>query len=301
MSKTSFSIEIESEGQRLDIFLCDTVFKDKSRSFVQNLIKNGYVTVNELKVKTGYALKAHDVVSYELPETKTLDIKAVDLSLDIVYEDDDLMVINKPQGLVVHPASSYHEPTLVHGLLFQADQLSSINGIARPGIVHRIDKDTSGLLVVAKNDATHQALSADLSKHLIKRRYLALVYGHVTEEKGTIDLPIQRHPKNRLKMAVIEGGKRAVTHFKVIERFNGYTLLSCDLETGRTHQIRVHLSYIHHPIVGDPLYGPKDVLGDQGQFLHATELNFFHPTKKEHMTFNADMPQNFKQLLDQLR
>lgn len=301
MSKSIINMDIVYEGMRLDLFLHEHVFKDKSRSFVQNLIKNGHVAVNDVAVKTGYALKRDDVVTFELPETKKLDIEAVDMSLDIIYEDDDLMVINKPQGLVVHPASSYHEPTLVHGLLFQADQLSSINGIARPGIVHRIDKDTSGLLVVAKNDETHQALSKDLSQHLIKRKYIALVYGALKEEQGTIDLPIQRHPKNRLKMAVIEGGKRAVTHFKVLERFEGYTLLSCELETGRTHQIRVHLSYIHHPIVGDPLYGPKDVHGEDGQFLHATELSFFHPTKKEHMTFHADMPQNFKELLDQLR
>ncbi len=301
MPKSKINVTIESEGMRLDLFLHETVFQDKSRSYVQNLIKDKHVTVNDDVVKTGYALKKDDVIHYDIPQTKKLDLEPIDMSLDIVYEDDDLIVINKPQGLVVHPASSYHEPTLVHGLLHQSDQLSSINGVARPGIVHRIDKDTSGLLVVAKNDYTHQALSKDLSNHKIQRRYFALVYGHVKEEQGTIDAPIQRHPKNRLKNAVIQGGKRAVTHFKVVERFLDYTLLSCELETGRTHQIRVHLSFINHPIVGDPLYGPKQVIGDQGQFLHATELRFFHPTKKEHMTFHADMPQNFKFFLENLR
>ncbi|OHE30807.1 MAG: pseudouridine synthase, partial [Tenericutes bacterium GWC2_39_45] len=231
----------------------------------------------------------------------SLDITGVDLHLDIVYEDDDIVVINKPEGMVVHPASSYHEPTLVHGLIHQIDELSSINGVVRPGIVHRIDKDTSGLLVVAKNDIAHQALSLDLAEHDIEREYVALVYGRFSETEGVIDAPIQRHPKNRLKMAVIAGGKSARTHFKVIERFEKYTLIQCVLETGRTHQIRVHLSYIGHPVVGDPIYGPKEAIGSTGQFLHARKLTLMHPTKKELMTFTADMPQSFKDLLSVLR
>ncbi len=290
----------EHVGLRLDQFLLEHYYKDQSRSYVQNAIKEGYVLLNGQKVKTGHSLKIDDEIHIEHIETKALDLDPVDLKLDVVYEDDDLLVINKPQGLVVHPASSYHEPTLVHGLLHQIDELSSINGIARPGIVHRIDKDTSGLLVVAKNDQTHQKLSEDLAKHQIKREYIALVYGNFVENEGTIDAPIGRHPKHRLKMAVVASGKPAKTHFKVLDRFGKYSLISCELETGRTHQIRVHMAYINHPIVGDPLYGPKDVIGSTGQFLHAQKLTFFHPIKKEHMTFTADMPDTFKAFLDQL-
>lgn len=296
----SIKVNPEIVGQRLDLFLLEHYYKDQSRSFIQHAIKEGYVQVNGQKVKTGYNLKLDDLIHIDPIETKSLNMDPVDLQLDVIYEDDDLLVINKPQGMVVHPASSYHEPTLVHGLLYQIDELSSINGVARPGIVHRIDKDTSGLLVVAKNDFTHQKLSEDLANHLIKREYIALVYGNFVENEGTIDAPIGRHPKNRLKMAVVAGGKPAKTHFKVLDRFVKYTLISCELETGRTHQIRVHMAYINHPVVGDSLYGPRDVIGSTGQFLHAQKLTFFHPTKKEHMTFTADMPQTFKSFLNQL-
>lgn len=289
------------EKQRLDIYLSETVFKEKSRSYVQNLIKDEHILVNDQKVKTGYILKAGDDITIFDVEPVKLDLNPVDLNLDIIYEDDDLLVINKPEGLVVHPASSYHEPTLVHGLMHQVDTLSSINGVIRPGIVHRIDKDTSGLLVVAKNDKAHQLLSEQLKNHEIKRTYIALVYHDFTEEEGTINAPIGRHPKNRLKMAIVEDGKHAVTHFKVLKRFdNKYTLISCELETGRTHQIRVHMAYINHPIVGDAIYGPKQVISDHGQFLHATELAFMHPIKKEYMTFNADIPDYFQKFIDSL-
>ncbi len=289
------------EKQRLDLYLLETEFKDKSRSFVQNLIKGEHVLVNDLKVKTGYILKTGDEVTIFDVEPVKLDLKPVNLNLDILYEDEHLLVINKPEGLVVHPASSYHEPTLVHGLMHQVESLSSINGVIRPGIVHRIDKDTSGLLVVAKTDEAHQNLSEKLKNHEIKRTYLALVYHDFTEEEGTITAPIGRHPKNRLKMTVIEDGKHAVTHFKVLKRFDKkYTLISCELETGRTHQIRVHMAYINHPIVGDPLYGPKQVISDHGQFLHATKLSFEHPIKKEYMTFTADIPDYFQKFIDQL-
>ena len=296
----SIKINHESVGLRLDQFLQEHYYKQQSRSYVQHAIKEGYILVNGQSVKNGYMLKLDDLIELEAIETKKLDMEAVNLHLDIVYEDDDLLVINKPQGLVVHPASSYHEPTLVNGLLFQVDELSSINGVARPGIVHRIDKDTSGLLVVAKNDFTHQALSNDLAEHKIERVYIALVYGKFGENEGTIDAPIARHPKNRLKMAVLSGGKPARTHFKIIDRFEKYTLISCELETGRTHQIRVHMAYINHPVVGDTIYGPKNNIGSTGQFLHAQKLTFFHPVKKEHMTFTADMPKVFKDLIDQL-
>ncbi len=296
----SIKVNHDSIGLRLDIFLHDHYYKNQSRSYVQHLIKEDNVLVNGEHVKTGYLLKLDDEISIEAIEIKPLNLEAVDLKLDIVYEDQDLLVINKPQGLVVHPASSYHEPTLVNGLLFQVDELSSINGVARPGIVHRIDKDTSGLLIVAKTDLAHQALSKDLSEHKIKREYIALVYGKFIENEGTIDAPIARNPKNRLKMSVISGGKSAKTHFKVVDRFNHYTLLICQLETGRTHQIRVHMAYIKHPVVGDALYGPKDVVGSTGQFLHAQKITFFHPTKKEYMTFTADIPKEFKKLLNKL-
>jgi 23S rRNA pseudouridine1911/1915/1917 synthase len=299
--KKHYKVEQEHASLRLDQVLNMVLFADQSRSFVQRLIKEGTCTVNGLKVKTGYQLREGDLIEVDELPVKTLNLEAVDLKLDIVYEDDDLLVINKPQGMVVHPASSYHEPTLVHGLLHQVDELSTINGVVRPGIVHRIDKDTSGLLVVAKNDQSHQVLSNELQDHLIKRIYIALVYGDFTEKEGTISAPIARHPKNRLKMTAIATGKPAKTHFKVIERFGQYTLVQCELETGRTHQIRVHMAFINHPVVGDPLYGPKEVIGDKGQFLHATELTFTHPTKKEQMTFHADLPQNFSDFIAMLR
>ncbi len=288
-------------GTRLDLHLLEHHLQDKSRNFIQQCIKDGQIKVNQHFVKTGYLLKVNDQIDIDITQPEPLKLDSVDLKLDIIYEDQDLVVINKPQGLVVHPASSYHEPTLVHGLLHQVDELSSINGIIRPGIVHRIDKDTSGLLVVAKNDLSHRILSDDLSKHDIERVYIALVYGVIQEDEGTIEAPIARHPKNRLKMAVLPEGKKAITHFKVLERFDKYTYVECHLETGRTHQIRVHMQFIKHPIVGDPMYGPKEVVGQKGQFLHAKTLSFTHPTKKEHMTFHAPMPSSFELLLNQLR
>jgi 23S rRNA pseudouridine1911/1915/1917 synthase len=238
-------ITSDHEKERLDMYLSEHEFASKSRSYVQNLIKDKHILVNDQKVKTGYLLRTGDIITIFEVKPVALDIKPVDLDLDIVYEDDDLLVINKPVGLVVHPASSYHEPTLVHGLMHQVDHLSSINGVIRPGIVHRIDKDTSGLLVVAKHDQAHQLLSEQLKNHEIKRTYIALVYHDFKENEGTIDAPIARHPKNRLKMAIVEDGKHAITHFKVIKRYGAYTLLSCELETGRTHQIRVHMLEIH--------------------------------------------------------
>ncbi|MFP4178344.1 MAG: RluA family pseudouridine synthase [Acholeplasmataceae bacterium] len=299
--KRTVSVPSEHENDRLDRFLHEHVMPEKSRSHIQMLIRTGLVTIGGKPVKTGYALKKNDTIEIEELEPKELELEALDLDLDIVYEDDDLLVINKPEGLVVHPAESHRGPTLVHGLLDRTDSLSSINGVIRPGIVHRIDKDTSGLLVVAKHDRAHVLLSQDLAEHRITRKYVALCYGHFKEATGTIDAPIRRHPKNRLKMAVLEGGKPAVTHFEVVERFRDYTLIHCRLETGRTHQIRVHMAYIGHPLVGDPLYGPRDRKGDTGQFLHAYELSFFHPIKKEHMTFTVDVPESFKSFLNRIR
>jgi len=299
MIKT-IKITVEGEKQRLDMFLSDTYFTDKSRSYVQTLIKTEHILVNQKKVKTGYVLKTDDLITIKDVEEKQLNLDPVNMNLDIIYEDEDLAVINKPVGMVVHPASSYQQPTLVHGLLYQMKHLSSINGVIRPGIVHRIDKDTSGLLVVAKHDKAHTLLSKALKHHEIQRTYIALVYHRFKEEEGIIDAPIGRHPKNRLKMAVIEGGKPARTHFKVIKRFTDYTLLECRLETGRTHQIRVHMAYINHPLVGDPIYGPKKTIGKDGQFLHAYQLSFMHPIKNEYMTFHADIPNYFQTFISNL-
>lgn len=298
---TTYNVEHDDLGLRLDHVLISKVFSGQSRSYVQHLIKDGHITLNGQMVKTGQILKSGDIIEIKTVEAKKLDIEAVNLNLDVVYEDDDLAVINKPSGLIVHPASTTKEATLVHGLLHQMDELSSINGVIRPGIVHRIDKDTSGLLVVAKNDMAHQALSEDLQVHDILRVYIAIVYGQFKENEGTIDAPIARHPKNRLKMTVISSGKTAKTQFKVLERFDRYSLLELKLETGRTHQIRVHMSYIGHPVVGDPLYGPKEVVGNSGQFLHARTLSFMHPIKKEQMTFTAELPLEFQQFLKELR
>ncbi len=286
--------------KRLDLFLTEQEFVDKSRSFVQNLINDEKVLVNDIKVKSGYTLKEDDMITIFDVIEESKELVAVDLNLNIIYEDDDLLVINKPKGLVVHPASSYHEPTLVHGLMHQVDHLSSVSGDVRQGIVHRIDKDTSGLLVVAKTDQAHQLLTEQLKKHEIRRTYIALVYHDFKEDEGTIDAPIGRHPKNRLKMAIVENGRRSVTHFKVLARYEKYSLLEVELETGRTHQIRVHMAYINHPVVGDPIYGPKQVISSHGQFLHAKKLAFLHPIKKEYMTFNADIPSYFKNFIEKL-
>lgn len=299
MPKT-FKTTIEDKGMRLDQYLMKEALIDQSRNHIQSRIKSGNILVDGAMVKTGYTIKGHETITIELLEEKTLDLEPVDLKLDIVYEDDDLFVINKPQGMVVHPASSYHEPTLVHGLLFEADKLSTINGTVRPGIVHRIDKDTSGLLIVAKTDEAHRILSDDLKIHDIQRHYMALVHGIIKENQGTIDAPIARHPKNRLKMSVNDQGKHAITHFIVKERFENLTLIECQLETGRTHQIRVHMAYIKHPILGDPLYGHKDDI-EGGQFLHAYKLVFMHPIKKEQMTFEVDLPKRFNDKLNELK
>ncbi|MCF7932155.1 MAG: RluA family pseudouridine synthase [Acholeplasmataceae bacterium] len=295
-----YKIKKEDEKTRLDRYL-STVMPKLTRSHLQTLIKDGHITVNDIVVKTGCMLKEDDTISVTIPVEQPLDLEPVDLDLDLLYQDDDIIIVNKPQGLVVHPAETVKSPTLVHGLLSQADHLSAINGVIRPGIVHRIDKDTSGLLVVAKHDEAHRILSDMLSRHEVKRDYLALVYGHFSEQKGIITAPIGRHHGNRLKMAVVQDGRHAVTHFEVLEAYGPYTLLNVTLETGRTHQIRVHMAHIGHPVVGDPLYGPKKVIGEQGQFLHAYRLSFIHPIKKEHMAFEADMPIQFKTFLEQFR
>ena len=270
-----------------------------TRSQLKNLINDGHVTVNGQPVKPKYKVQAGDKISLVKPEPQSLELTPENIPLDIVYEDDDMIVVNKPQGMVVHPAPGHPDHTLVNALLYHSP-LSTINGTFRPGIVHRIDKDTSGLLMVAKNDLAHQSLAEQLRNKTNKREYLALVYGQIKEDEGTIDAPLGRNPQDRKKQAVVKGGRHAVTHFKVMKRYDNFTLVKCILETGRTHQIRVHMKYIGHPLVGDPLYGPRKVIGKNGQFLHAALLGFKHPRTGKEMIFEAPLPENFQKMLDKL-
>lgn len=270
-----------------------------TRSQLKNLINDGHVTVNGQAVKPKYKVQAGDKISLVKPEPQSLELTPENIPLDIVYEDDDVIVVNKPQGMVVHPAPGHPDHTLVNALLYHSP-LSTINGTFRPGIVHRIDKDTSGLLMVAKNDLAHQSLAEQLRNKTNKREYLALVYGQIKEDEGTIDAPLGRNPQDRKKQAVVKGGRHAVTHFKVMKRYDNFTLVKCILETGRTHQIRVHMKYIGHPLVGDPLYGPRKVIGKDGQFLHAALLGFKHPRTGKELVFEAPLPENFQKMLDKL-
>jgi 23S rRNA pseudouridine1911/1915/1917 synthase len=290
-----FITTIEDEGERLDSFLASQ-FEDISRSYVQKIIKDKKVSINGKIEKAKYQLKVNDKVVMEIPEAKELDVVAEDLPIDIVYEDNDLMIINKEQDMVVHPAPGNYTGTLVNAILFHCkDNLSSINGVIRPGIVHRIDKDTSGLLMIAKNNNAHNSLAEQLKDHSITREYEFICYGNVKEDKITVNKPLGRNPKDRLKMAVVKDGKSAITHFEVIENLNGYTHMKATLETGRTHQIRVHAASIGHPLLGDPLYGPKNPkIKLNGQTLHAKKLGFIHPTTKEYMEFDSELPQYFK-------
>ena len=289
-------------GERLDAFLARSV-PDLSRSAAQKLIEEGLVTRNGKPGKKNDKLNVGDAVSYEIPEPKAVDIAPKEMPLDIVYEDDDLLVINKPKGLVVHPAAGHSDDTLVNGLLYAlGDDLSGINGELRPGIVHRIDKDTSGLLAVAKNDLAHTVLASQLKDHSIARTYEAIVCGVIKEDSGTVDAPIGRHPSDRKKMCVTQrNSKPAVTHWEVIRRYRGYTHIRCKLETGRTHQIRVHMAYIGHPILGDTVYGhKKPELGQSSQCLHAGTLCFAHPRDGHPVVVYAELPQYFQDVLEKL-
>ncbi|MFO7262824.1 MAG: pseudouridine synthase [Bacillaceae bacterium G1] len=299
-ARYSWEIEVEDAGERLDKFLANQL-GDVSRSKVQQWIKDGRVTVNERPVKASYRLGVDDVVQVEVPEAVPLQVVPEPLPLSIVYEDADLLVIDKPRGMVVHPAPGHETGTLVNGLLYHCRDLSGINGVLRPGIVHRIDKDTSGLLMVAKHDAAHVHLAKQLAEHTVEREYVAIVHGKVSADRGTIDAPIGRDPTDRQRMAVVEkGGKRAVTHFVVEQRFANYTLLRLRLETGRTHQIRVHMKYIGHPVAGDPKYGPRRTLPIAGQALHAAVLGFVHPRTHQWMRFEAPLPEDMRTLLRRL-
>lgn len=302
--KVELTVAEEMSGKRLDSVLAG-MMPEYSRSFIQKLFENGSITVggdpcSEKKRKAA----AGDIVEITIPQPERLEVEAEDIPLDIVYEDDELLVVDKPAGMVVHPAPGNHSGTLVNALMYHCgDALSSINGVIRPGIVHRIDKDTSGLLMVAKTDRAHNALSAQLAEHSITRRYKAIVHSNIKEDEGTVDKPIGRDPGNRLRNAVVyTNSKNAVTHYRVLERFGGFTLVEAVLETGRTHQIRVHMAYIRHPLLGDTLYGPaKNRYGAKRQMLHAGVLGFVHPVTGEYMEFNSPLPQDFEDVLAKLR
>ena len=301
MEELSFEVQKEENGKRLDAFLKEAI-DDASRTFLQGLIAQGNVLVNEKPAKANYKVKENDRIFIAIPDPVDVEIKPQAMDLEIVYEDKDVLVVNKPVGLVVHPAHGHYDDTLVNGLLAHCRDLSGINGVMRPGIVHRIDKDTSGLLMVAKNDFAHNSLAKQLKEHSVERGYIALVQGVIAEPAGLVDAPIGRHPLERKKMAVNLNGKEARTHYYVKERFEKYTLIECRLETGRTHQIRVHLSYIGHPLVGDELYGSrKNNLGFQGQALHAYLLGFTHPLSGERLHFEAPLPEEFQKELARLR
>ena len=290
----------EQKNERIDRFVAG-VNNEWSRSQVQQWIKDGVVTVNGKDIKGNYKVKTNDEITVTIPEPESLDILPEDMNLDIYYEDSDVLVVNKPRGMVVHPAPGHTSGTLVNGLMYHCKDLSGINGVMRPGIVHRIDKDTSGLLMVAKNDMAHEALVNQLVAKTVTRRYQAIVHGVIPHDKGTIDAPIGRDKQDRQSMTVEENGKHAVTHFRVLERFNNFTHVECQLETGRTHQIRVHMKYIGYPLAGDPKYGPKKTFDINGQALHAGILGFVHPRTGEYLEFEAPIPQIFTDLLDEVR
>ncbi|MGL5150791.1 MAG: RluA family pseudouridine synthase [Clostridium sp.] len=301
MEEMIFTIDESFNGERIDKYLT-RVLEGKSRSFLQGIIENGNVKVNNKVVKSNYKLKSYDEVSVDLPEPIHLTVEPENIPLEIIYEDKDVIVVNKPQGMVVHPAPGNYTGTLVNALMYHCKDLSSINGIVRPGIVHRIDKDTTGVLVVAKNDEAHNKLSAQLKDHSMKREYYALVEGKAGKDEGTIDRPLARSKKERLKIAIMPEGRRAVTHYYVLERFRTTSLIKCVLETGRTHQIRVHMASIGYPLVGDPLYGfAKTKFRTDGQMLHAKTLGFIHPTTNEYMEFTTELPTYFNELLENLR
>ena len=296
-------VDESCSNQRLDKFL-STYFSELSRSHIAKLIDDDNCLVNEKVAKSSYKLKTGDVIEINIPEAKELEIEKEDIPLDIVYEDSDILIINKPQGMVVHPANGHYEHTLVNAILHRCHDLSGINGVMRPGIVHRIDKDTSGLICVAKNDKAHLSLAEQLKDHTMARTYVALVKGVIAENTGEINLPIGRDPHNRQKMAVTRSNsKEAITYFKVLQRFSDHTLVECHLKTGRTHQIRVHLSYIGYPVEGDPLYSGRkyDTLYKNGQLLVAVGLRLIHPSSNKEMEFKIDLPDYFEEVISHLK
>lgn len=303
MEYMTFAAEKEDIGIRIDVFLADAL-EDVSRSGVQKLMEQGHIQLNGKVVKPNYKLREKDVIDVQIPDVAEPEILPENIPLDILYEDQDVIVLNKPQGMVVHPAPGHTSGTLVNALMYHCGaELSGINGEKRPGIVHRIDKDTSGVLMVAKNNAAHQSLAEQLAVHSITRKYNAIVYNGFSEESGTVDQPIGRNPQDRKKMAVTQKHSRhAVTHYRVLERLGNFTLIEAQLETGRTHQIRVHMTYIGHPLLGDTVYGKKkQPFGLEGQVLHARVLGFRHPSTGEYMEFEAPLPPYFETLLTRLK
>ena len=297
-----FEAVFESDTpQRIDVFVSGLASVSRSRA--AELLEKGNVWVNEKLATKKTKLKKGDKVSVEVPDPAVYDVTPENIPLDIVFEDNDILVVNKPKGMVVHPAAGNYSGTLVNALMYHCGaSLSGINGVMRPGIVHRIDKNTSGLLMVAKNDNAHRQLASQIKEHSFKREYEAVVYGNIKDDRGTINLPIARHPVKRKQMAVVEGGREAITHFEVIDRFEGFTHLRLKLETGRTHQIRVHLSFLGHPVAGDEVYGPKKVITSlKGQCLHAKKLGFVHPVTHEYMEFDSRLPDYFKDFLAKLK
>ena len=297
------TLTVEQGGERIDRFLSEEI-ADLSRSYIQKLLKEGSISVNGNAVKANYRVNEGDEIRVEIPEPEMPDILPEDIPLDILYEDDDILVVNKPKGMVVHPAPGHYSHTLVNAVLYHCgSRLSGINGVLRPGIVHRIDMDTTGSLLICKNDKAHQILADELKEHSITRRYHAIVHGNLKEDTGTVNAPIGRHPVDRKKMSTkSSSGRHAVTHYRVLERFGDFTHIECELETGRTHQIRVHMSSIGHPILGDAVYGPaRCPFRLQGQTLHAKILGIRHPSTGEYMEFDAPLPEYFSELLDRLR
>ena len=304
MKTDIFEVMEEQEGERLDKYL-SIIYPDSSRSFFQKLIKESAVLVNDVAEKASYRMCMDDVVTIHFPDAVSTAIEPEDIPLDILYEDEDILIVNKPKGMVVHPSAGHYSGTLVNGIMYHCkDSLSGINGEIRPGIVHRIDMDTTGSLIVCKNDASHVNVAEQIKVHSVKRIYEGVVYGNVKADEGTIEGPIGRHPIERKKMAIIErNGKPAITHYKVLERFGNYTYMQFQLETGRTHQIRVHMSSIGHPLLGDALYsnGKSPFKSLQGQTLHAKTIGFIHPSSNEYIEFEAPLPDYFEKLLIQLK
>jgi 23S rRNA pseudouridine1911/1915/1917 synthase len=300
MEKMNHTILEDQKGDRIDKVI-STLDEEWSRTQVQQWIKEEHVLVNGQKVKTNYKCSTNDLIEITIPDPVELDVVAEELDLQIYFEDSDVLVVNKPRGMVVHPAPGHLTGTLVNGLMAHCTDLSGINGVLRPGIVHRIDKDTTGLLMVAKNDLAHENLVNQLVKKTVTRKYKAIVHGVIPHDFGTVDAPLGRDTKDRQSMTVVDHGKHAVTHFHVIERFKDFTFVECQLETGRTHQIRVHMKYIGYPLAGDPKYGPKKTLDIEGQALHAGVLGFDHPRTQEYLEFEAPLPEEFERLLNDLR
>lgn len=297
-----FLVIDEEEGDRLDVYLSSQL-GEMSRSYIQKIIKDKKVKVNEKIEKAKYLVKEDDKVVIEIPAPKLLEVTPQNIPIEIVYEDSDILIVNKPQDMVVHPAPGNYDNTLVNAILYHCkDNLSSINGVIRPGIVHRIDKDTSGLLMIAKNNNAHNSLAEQLKEHSITREYEFICHGVVKEDKIIVNKPIGRNPKDRLKMAIVKDGRNAVTHFEVIQRYENFTHMRARLETGRTHQIRVHALSINHPLLGDPVYGPtNNKFKTNGQTLHAKKLGFIHPTKNEYIEFDSNLPDYFRNIIKKLK